>query len=159
MRPARHIIPVMVLGLATSLTMAYAATNQSGGAANSYYLFTGALNPTDAGVAAVPSRFRWSVETSWRGTDLQGRDLPDDRVMLRLYDPDHNFTALTAQMNLETAEKLQRDLAHIIAKKRANPNFQHRPQLYDPNMIPTGRMQGIDKNNEAIIELERKPDK
>jgi hypothetical protein len=49
---------------------------------------------------------------------LQGKPVPDSRVMLRRYDPDHNFNALTAQMGLETAETLQRELAGIIAKKR-----------------------------------------
>ena len=65
-------------------------------------------------------------------------DLPDTRVMMRLYDPDHNFTALTAKMDLATAEKLQRELADIIAKKRKNADYQYRPQLYDSSLIPTG---------------------
>ncbi|EMI46620.1 hypothetical protein RRSWK_00859 [Rhodopirellula sp. SWK7] len=79
--------------------------------------------------------------------------------MLRLYDPNHNSTALTAQMDLETAEKLQRELAEIIAKKRENPAFQHRPKLYDPSMTPTGRLTGINKDGKAIIELEPKKTK
>lgn len=87
---------------------------------NSYYLYTKALSTTGAGVVAVPSRFKWSIETSWSGVDAQGKDLPDARVMMRLYDPAQNFTAITAQMDLETAETLQRKLADIIAKKREN---------------------------------------
>jgi hypothetical protein len=117
-------------------------------------LYTQALSSTDAGVVAVPSRFKWSIETSWRGIDAQGKDLPDTRVMMRLYDPDHNFTAITAQMDLDTAENLQRQLADIIAKKRQNPDYQHRPQLYDPSMIPTGRITGVDDNAQATIEFE-----
>ena len=105
---------------------------------NSYYLYTKALSATESGVVAVPSRFKWSIETSWSGIDAQGKDLPDTRVMMRLYDPDHNFTALTAQMDLATAEKLQRELADIIAKKRKNADYQYRPQLYDSSLIPTG---------------------
>ena len=159
MRPTRKSFVLAVLALGTSLTVAYAAATDPSVNDNSYYLYTGALNPSDAGVVAVPSRFKWSVETSWRGTDTQGRDLPDTRVMLRLYDPDHNFTALTAQMDLETADKLQRELGEIIAKKRENPGFQHRPKLYDPSMIPTGRLTGIKNDGEAIIEFEPKKDK
>ena len=139
-----------------AITVAYAGTNELTTADNSYYLYTGAFKPSDTGVVAVPSRFKWSVETSWRGTDAQGNNLPDTRVMVRLYDPNHNFTALTAQLDLETAERLQRDLADIIAKKRQNPDFQHRPQLYDASLIPTGRFKGITESGEAIIELEPK---
>ncbi|MBL7037161.1 MAG: type II toxin-antitoxin system RelE/ParE family toxin [Pirellulaceae bacterium] len=67
-------------------------------------------------------------------------------LVVAIYDPDHNFTALTAQMDLETAEKLQRDLADIIAKKRQNADYQYRPQLYDSSLIPTGRITGINNN-------------
>ena len=76
--------------------------------------------------------------------------------MMRLYDPNHNFTALTAQMDLETAEKLQRELADIIAKKRQNPDYQYRPQLYDSRLVPSGRLKGIDRDGNAMIELEPK---
>lgn len=122
-------------------------------ASNSYYLYTKALSATESGVVAVPSRFKWSIETSWSGIDAQGKDLPDTRVMMRLYDPEHNFTALTAQMDLATAEKLQRELADIIAEKRKNADYQYRPQLYDSSLIPTGEIKGIDRNGELIIEL------
>ena len=74
--------------------------------------------------------------------------------MLRLYDPNQNFTAMTAQMDLETAERLQRELADIIAKKRQNADYQHRPQLYDSSLIPAGRITGIDSDGTAIIELQ-----
>jgi len=127
------------------------AHNDSSG--NSYYLFTKALHVDDTGVVAIPSRFKWSVETSTAGYDLQAKPIADSRVMLRLYDPDENFTAITAQMDLETAEKLQRELADIIAKKRQDPNFHHKPKLYDPSLIPTGDIIGIDENGVAIIEL------
>jgi hypothetical protein len=120
---------------------------------NSYYLFTKALHVDDTGVVAVPSRFKWSVETCVAGFDLQANPIADSRVMLRLYDPNENSTAITAQMNLETAEKLQRELADIIAKKRQNPDFDYRPQLYDPSLIPKGEIKGVDENGVAIIEL------
>jgi hypothetical protein len=129
-----------------------ATTPRAGAKGNSYYLYTKDLHVDDAGVVAVPSRFKWSVETSWSGIDLQGHDLPDERVALRLYDPDHNFTALTAQMDLDTAEKLQRELAELIAKKRLNPNYQYRPQLYDASMIPIKQVVGIDAHGVAIVE-------
>lgn len=144
------------LAICAAFTVAYAGTTEHGTIDNSYYLYTGAFKPSDAGVVAVPARFKWSVETSWRGLDAQGKNLPDTRVMVRLYDPDQNFTALTAQMDLETAEQLQRNLANIIAKKRKDPGYQHRPQLYDSSLIPTGRFKGVNKNGEAIIELEPK---
>jgi hypothetical protein len=144
------------LAVCAAFTVAYAGTTEHSTTDNSYYLYTGAFKPTDAGVVAVPSRFKWSVETSWRGIDAQGKNLPDTRVMVRLYDPDQNFTALTAQMDLETAEQLQRNLADIIAKKRQDPSYQHRPQLYDSSLIPTGRFKGVNMNSEAIIELEQK---
>lgn len=140
-----------VMGAALTVTMA--GSTENGETANACFIYTGALKQNEAGVVAVPSRFQWSVETSWRGLDAQGNDLPDTRVMLRLYDPDHNFTALTAQMDLETADRLQRDLATLIAKKRQQPDFQHRPKLYDSSLIPTGKLKGVRKNGEAIIEL------
>lgn len=158
MRPGGKAFFLAVLVLGTSLTVVYAAALDPGVNDNSYYLYTGALKRSDAGVVAVPSRFKWSVETSWRGTDSQGRELADTRVMLRLYDPHHNFTAVSAQMDLETAEKLQRELARMIAKKRENPDFQYRPNLYDPSMIPTGRLKGFQGNGEAIIEIEPQED-
>ena len=74
--------------------------------------------------------------------------------MLRLYDPDQNFTALTDQMDLATATRLHHELGEIIVKKLENPGFEHRPQLYDPKLIPTGRFKGIDENGTAIIEFE-----
>ena len=120
---------------------------------NSYYLYTKALSATESGVVAVPSRFKWSIETSWSGIDAQGKDLPDTRVLMRLYDLDQNSTALTAQMDLATAEKLQRELADIIAEKRKNADYQYRPQLYDSSLIPTGEIKGIDRNGELFIEL------
>ena len=144
------------LAIGAVLTVTYAGTTDDSITDNSFHLYTGALQRNNAGVVAVPSRFKWSVETSWRGIDAQGKNLPDTRVMLRLYDPDHNFTALTAQMDLETAEKLQCELADIIAKKRQDPDFQHRPQLYDSSLIPTGRFKGVNPDGEPIIELEPK---
>lgn len=63
--------------------------------------------------------------------------------MLQLYDPNENLTAISAQMDLETAEKLQRELADIIAKKRQTPSYQHRSQLYDPSLIPIGEVKGV----------------
>jgi hypothetical protein len=153
MRRNRKLVLAGSLVLLAAITVAFGGSPERGVNRNSYYLYTKALTATDAGVIAVPSRFKWSVETSWRGMDAQGRDLPDTRVMLRLYDPDQNFTAITAQMDLETAERLQRELADIIAKKRQNPDFQYRPQLYDPSLIPTGKIKGVDENGVAIIEL------
>ena len=156
MQRIRKPTVLIALSACAAFTVAYAGTKVHITADNSYYLYTSAFKPSDGGVVAVPSRFKWSVETSWRGIDAQGKNLPDTRVMVRLYDPDQNFTALTAQLDLETAEQLQRDLADIIAKKRQDPDFQHRPQLYDPSLIPTGRFKGVNKNGEAIIELEPK---
>ena len=145
------------LALCAVLTVVYAATPtatvKTETKGNSYNLYTKALRVDDFGVVAIPPRYKWSVETSWRGSDLQGNDLPDSRVMLRLYDPDHNFTALTAQMDLETAERLQRDLADIIAKKRSNPHYQFRPQLYSPDKIPTGRL-FVNENGVLDVELD-----
>ena len=126
-----------VIGILTSLSLcaaiavAYAAAPDRSTKGNSYHLYTKALTITDAGVVAVPPRFKWSIETSWSGIDAQGKDLPDTRVMMRLYDPDHNFTALTAQMDLETAEKLQRQLANIIAKKRTTQTIRYRPPHFN----------------------------
>ncbi len=156
MQRIRKPTVLIALSACAAFTVAYAGTKEHSTTDNSYYLYTGAFKPSDAGVVAVPSRFKWSVETSWRGTDAQGNNLPDTRVLVRLYDPDHNFTALTAQMDLQTAERLQRDLADIIAKKRQDPEFQHRPQLYDSSLIPTGRFKGVNESGEAIIELEPK---
>ncbi len=153
MRNNRKMVLVGSSVLIAAITVAFGGSPERVVNHNSYYLYTKALTTTDAGVVAVPSRFKWSVETSWRGMDAQGRDLPDKRVMLRLYDPDQNFTAITAQMDLETAEKLQRELSDIIAKKRQNPDFQYRPQLYDPSLIPAGEIKGVDEDGVAIIEL------
>jgi hypothetical protein len=154
MRRMRNSALFCSLPLGAVLTFAYADSPERTTTGNSYYLYTGVLERSDAGVVAIPPRFKWSVETSWRGVDAHGKDLPDTRVVLRLYDPDQNFTALTAQMDLKTAEKLQRELADIIVKKRQNPDYQHRPQLWDASLVPTGRLKGIDDNGDAIIELE-----
>lgn len=146
---------VVVVGFYGVLTLVAAPPSQEKpGSGNSYHFFTGALRVDESGVVAVPSRFQWSVETCVAGFDLQAKPIPDSRVMLRLYDPDRNFTALTAQMDLATAEELQRELADVIAKKRDNPAFDHRPPLYDPSRIPLGRFKGIDEKGGAIIERE-----
>ena len=152
-RMKKHVL-LISLTLCAAISVAYAATPERSTEGTSYYLYTKALPTTDAGVIAVPSRFKWSIETSWSGIDAQGNDLPDTRVMMRLYDPDQNFTALTAQMDLETAETLQRELARIIAKKRENADYQYRPQLYDSSLIPAGQIKGVDLNGDLIIELE-----
>jgi len=139
------------------LTVVAAPPTENGiGSSSSYHLFTKALRVDDAGVVAVPSRFKWCVETCVAGFDLQGDPIADSRVMLRLYDPNENFTAITAKLDLETAEKLQRDLADIISKKRQNPGYQNRPQLYDPSLIPTGEIKGVDKKGQLIIDLHPK---
>ncbi len=119
---------------------------------NSYHLYTQALQVDESGVVPVPPRFRWSVETSWRGVDALGKNLPDTRVMLRLHDPDHNFTAITAQMDLTTASKLHKELGDILARKLQDPDYQFRPQLYRADQIPTKRIVGVDGNGTAIVE-------
>ena len=151
----RYLLVVTLVAACGVLTAVVAAppTAHNDSSGNSYYLFTKALHVDDTGVVAIPSRFKWSVETSTAGYDLQAKPIADSRVMLRLYDPNENFTAITAQMDLETAEKLQRELAAIIAKKRQDPNFHHTPTLYDPSLIPTGDIIGVDENGVAVIEL------
>ncbi|QDV51844.1 hypothetical protein [Gimesia fumaroli] len=119
---------------------------------NSFHMYTSALAVSDSGVVTIPSRYRWSVETGTRGIDHNGRYLPDGRVQLRLHDPDHNFSAFMAQMDLATAAKLHHELGNIIVKKLQDPNFQHRPQLYRPDQIPTKRIIGIDAKGTAILE-------
>ena len=153
----RHLL-VAAVAFCGALTVVVAAqpTEKNVGSGNSYHFFTKALHVDDAGVVAVPSRFKWSVETSVAGFDLQGNPIADSRVMLRLYDPNENFTAITAQMDLETAERLQRELTDIIAKKRQNPGYQYRPQLFDPSLIPTSEIKGVDNNGPLIIELHPK---
>ena len=135
------------------LPRSYADVSPQQASENIYRLYTRALHVDEAGVVVVPARYKWSVETSTRGIDANGNVSPDQRVMLRLYDPNKNFTALTAQMDLATAAKLHHDLGELIVKKLQDANFQHRPQLYDRSMIPVGRFQGIDKDGQAIIEL------
>ncbi|WDI45151.1 hypothetical protein [Bremerella sp. P1] len=151
MKSARKLlllVPVIAFGL---LTFTYAAPPAVDSLSNSYYLYTGALDIKDSGVVPVPSRYQWSVETSWRGIDAGGNELPDTRIMLRLYDPEHNFTALTAQMDLATATKLQQELSAIIEKKRQNPAFQYRPKHYDAKDIPRMEFIGVDKDGVAIL--------
>jgi len=121
---------------------------------NAYYAYTGALEVDDAGVASIPARYKWSVETSNSGIDVSGNQLPDSRVMLRLYDPDHNFTAFTAQMDVATAAKLHQELGNIVVKKLQDPGFQHRPQLYRPDQIPTGKIIGVNGDGRAKVILE-----
>jgi len=151
----RKLLVVALVAACGFLTAVVAAppTAKNDSSGNSYYFFTKALHVDDTGVVAIPSRFKWSVETSVAGYDLQANPIPDSRVMLRLYDPDKNSTALTAEMDLDTAEKLQRELADVIAKKRQNSSFHHKPQLYDSGSIPTGDIIGVDENGVAIIEL------
>ena len=157
MRCLRQLPFVALIAICVILTAAVAAppTTQSGNHGNSYLFYTKALPVDHAGLAEVPSRFQWSVETGSSGFDIKGNPLPDPRIMLRLYDPDQPYTtALTAQMDLETAAKLHHELGGILVKKLENPNFHHRPQYYNPQKIPTGRFKGIDERGKAIIELE-----
>lgn len=151
------LFPLVLSGV---FTFVYAATPQAVAPTqthgNSYYLYTGALKVSNSGVVAIPSRYQWSVETSWRGIDAAGKNLPDQRVMLRLHDPNHNFTAITAQMDLPTAAKLQHELGNIIVKKLQNPDYQYRPQLYRPDQIPTKQIIGIDANGAVILEEVKK---
>ncbi len=153
MRRRQKPFLLILLALCAAITITYAQDPWRSTKGNSYYLYTNALTMTDAGVVAVPSRFKWSIETSWSGIDVDGKDLPDTRVMMRLYDPDHNFTAFTAQMDLETAEELQQELAKLIARKRENPDYQDRPQLWDSSLIPVSEIKGLEKDDELIIEL------
>ena len=99
MNPFRTIAGPFTLSCLLILVCSAAPTvaEKTEATGNSYYFYTKVLSIDESGVVKVPPRYRWSVETSFRGVDLQGKDLPDSRVMLRLYDPDHNFTALTAQ--------------------------------------------------------------
>ncbi len=127
-------------------------TNKSKTPGNSYYLFTKNLTTDESGVIRVPPRFQWSVETSFRGTDRAGDPLPDSRLMLRLFDPDHNFTAMTAQIDLTTAARLHEELGAIIANKLQDPAYQHRPQLYHRKDIPVKRLIGVEQNGTAIVE-------
>ncbi len=146
------LMSVVAFGL---LTFVYAASPVASPQAklptNSYHLFTKSLEVKDSGVVSVPSRYLWSVETCFGGIDLNGKELTDGRVMLRLYDPTQNFTALTAQMDLATAAKLQQELSAIIAKKIQDPTFQHRPQLYDAKDIPSMEIIGVDEDGIAIM--------
>jgi hypothetical protein len=156
MNNLRTMACLILLAAGVVLTFLCATTTladqQSGITGNAYYFFTKSLKVDDSGVACIPSRFQWSVETSFRGVDLDGNDLRDARVTLRLYDPDHNFTALTAQMDLATADKLQQQLATIVAMKRRDPTFQHRPQLYAPRDIPQKRLSGVDGSGKPNFE-------
>ena len=106
MRRMQKPLLLISLTLCAALSVAYAATPERSTNSNSYYLYTKALSATESGVVAVPSRFKWSIETSWSGIDAQGKDLPDTRVMMRLYDPEHNFTARTAQLDLAAGSSL-----------------------------------------------------
>jgi hypothetical protein len=153
MQSVRKTVPLTTLALCIAVAIAYANESDHGASSNSFYFYPQGLTATDAGAIPIPSRFRWSVETTWRGADARGKDLPDQGVMLRFYDPARNHTALTAQMSLETAEQLQQSLAEIIAKKRQDPAFQHWPRLDTPDKIPTGRILGIAENGVAIVEL------
>lgn len=55
-------------------------------------------------------------------------------------------------MDLATAARLHHELGDMIVQKLQNPEFQHRPQLYDPKDIPTKRILGVDENGVAIVE-------
>lgn len=130
-----------------------AATKGSLG--NSYYSYTKAIPADESGVVAIPSRFKWNVETGSAGFDIQGKPLPDARIMLRLYDPNEPYsTAFIAQMDLATAARLHHELGDVLVNKLQNPNFEHRPRYYDPERIPAGKFKGIDQKGQAIIELE-----
>lgn len=150
------VVTFVLCGL-LAVVLAGPATSPHGTRVNSFYLFTKALKVDEEGVAEVPSRYKWSVETSFSGVDVTGRGLPDSRIMLRLYDPDQNFTALTAQMDLETATKLHHELGDILVKKLQDPLYKQEPTFYDSKNLPVGRFKGIDKNGKAIIEIEGRP--
>lgn len=145
-----------LLALGSLLTAVYAAApgkpEKTAALGNSYYVYTKALRVEDSGVVAIPARFQWSVETSVAGFDAQGNPLPDSRVMLRLYDPDQNFSALTAQMDLATAARLHHELGEVIIKKLQDPDYQKQVPLYAPQHLPTKRIIGVDTMGTAIVE-------
>lgn len=119
---------------------------------NSYYLYTGRLSPSESGVVAIPAGYVWSVETSWRGIDLQGNNLADTRIMLRLHNPDENFSAITAQMDLATAAKLHHELGEIIIKKLQDPAFQDRLHVGSAEQgNPNRTVVGTDADGAAIF--------
>jgi hypothetical protein len=157
MKSLRQLWFTSIVAMFVIFTVAVAAplTTQERNQGNSYLFYTKSLRVDDSGLAEIPSRFQWSVETGSSGFDINGNSLPDPRIMLRLYDPDQPYTTvLTAQMDLATAAKLHHELGDSLMKKLENPDFHHRPQYYDPKKIPTGQFKGIDESGQAIIELE-----
>ncbi len=128
---------------------------QSSSLANSYYLYTARFSPSKTGVVAIPVGYVWSVETSWRGVDPHGNNLADTRVMLRLHNPNENFSAITAQMDLATAAKLHHDLGEIIIKKLQDPAFQDRPHVGSAKQgNPNRTIIGVDADGVAILKDE-----
>jgi hypothetical protein len=118
---------------------------------NSYYLYTNRLTIEDSGVVRIPAGYVWSVETSWRGLDAQGGNLPDSRVMLRLHNPEVGFSALTAQMDLATAAKLHHDLGDVLVKKLQNPAYQDRSHVgSNKGVAPVRAALGIDSKGVAV---------
>ena len=81
MRYTRNPLLLTSLALCAAMTVAYAATHEHSSNGNSYYLYTKALTTTDAGVVPVPSRFKWSIETSWSGIDAQGERVQPGRFV------------------------------------------------------------------------------
>lgn len=123
---------------------------------NTWNMYTSALQVSDSGVVSIPSRYRWSIETGMRGIDANGKRLPDGRILLRLHDPDHNFSCFIAQMDLATAAKLHHDLGEMLIKKLEDPGYMYKPKLYRPDQIPTKRIIGIDAKGNAILEEVKK---
>ena len=83
MKSFRNSIVVTLVAACGVLTAVVAAppTASKDSSGNSYYLFTKALHVDDTGVVAIPSRFKWSVETSAAGHALQAKPVADSRVI------------------------------------------------------------------------------
>ena len=110
-------------------------------ARNVYYVYTAALDVNEAGAAEVPARFQWSVETSWSGSDVQGRDI--DLIIfgggIGTVDNDvelHGAGSHKQNNSLEiiTAQPGDGRLHHRAAPPHPWPR-KRRPQRPDPHVL------------------------
>lgn len=143
-------VPVLVTAV---FAVAWGSATQRLDPENAYYLYTATQQPSPNGVFRIPSRYQWSVETCGQRRNAQGQTVPDDRIMLRLYDPENPVTAMIAQMNQETAEQLRQDLTKVINGRQRDPGFQHRPQLHQPGSLPKGELVSIDASGAVTVKL------
>lgn len=82
-------------------------------------LYTGAYEADEHAGYRLPAHVRWRVLPRYLGIGGDGREIVDERITVVLEDGPNRFWPVIVKMSTADAEKLQRELARIIAEKKS----------------------------------------